>query len=282
METMNGTARIRGAYSTLSKKEQRIADYILKQPEQIIHHTINQVADDLDVAESTVFRFCQRVGFKGYQALKIALASDVVAPLQDIHEDITETDTALEIAEKIFSTNGKTIESTRQILEGASLEKTVKLFLGARRIEFFGSGGSAVVALDAYHKFVRSGLQVSAMLESHMQLMSASQLTAEDVAVVISHSGASKETLDIAKLLKEKGIPTIAITNYAKSPLSKIADVSLFTVSQETAFRSEALASRIAELSLIDALFTAVMIRRGDAARASLQQMREAIANRRV
>ncbi|WP_214734894.1 MurR/RpiR family transcriptional regulator [Exiguobacterium sp. s154] len=282
METMNGTARIRGAYSTLSKKEQRIADYILKQPEQIIHHTINQVADDLDVAESTVFRFCQRVGFKGYQALKIALASDVVAPLQDIHEDITETDTALEIAEKIFSTNGKTIESTRQILEGASLEKTVELFLGARRIEFFGSGGSAVVALDAYHKFVRSGLQVSAILESHMQLMSASQLTTADVAVVISHSGASKETLDIAKLLKEKGVPMIAITNYAKSPLSKIADVSLYTVSQETAFRSEALASRIAELSLIDALFTAVMMRRGEAARTSLQQMREAISMRRI
>ncbi|MCT4785100.1 MurR/RpiR family transcriptional regulator [Exiguobacterium aestuarii] len=282
METMNGTARIRGAYSTLSKKEQRIADYILKQPEQIIHHTINQVADDLDVAESTVFRFCQRVGFKGYQALKIALASDVVAPLQDIHEDITETDTALEIAEKIFSTNGKTIESTRQILEGGSLEKAIELFLGARRIEFFGSGGSAVVALDAYHKFVRSGLQVSAILESHMQLMSASQLTTEDVAVVISHSGASKETLDIAKLLKEKGVLMIAITNYAKSPLSKIADVSLYTVSQETAFRSEALASRIAELSLIDALFTAVMMRRGEAARMSLQQMREAISMRRI
>lgn len=282
METMNGTARIRGAYSTLSKKEQRIADYILKQPEQIIHHTINQVADDLDVAESTVFRFCQRVGFKGYQALKIALASDIVAPLQDIHEDITETDTVLEIAEKIFSTNGKTIESTRQILEAASLEKTIDLFLKARRIEFFGSGGSAVVALDAYHKFVRSGLQVSAILESHMQLMSASQLTTEDVAVVISHSGASKETLDIAKLLKEKHVPMIAITNYAKSPLSKIADVSLYTVSQETAFRSEALASRIAELSLIDALFTAVMMRRGEAARTSLQQMREAISMRRI
>ena len=282
METMNGTARIRGAYSTLSKKEQRIADYILKQPEKIIHHTINQVADDLDVAESTVFRFCQRVGFKGYQALKIALASDVVAPLQDIHEDIIEMDTALEIAEKIFSTNGKTIESTRQILEGASLEKTIELFLGARRIEFFGSGGSAVIALDAYHKFVRSGLQVSAILESHMQLMSASQLTTADVAVVISHSGASKETLDIAKLLKEKGVPMIAITNYAKSPLSKLADVSLYTVSQETAFRSEALASRIAELSLIDALFTAVMMRRGEAARASLQQMREAISLRRI
>lgn len=279
---MNGLARIRGAYSTLSKKEQRIADYILKQPELIIHHTINQVADDLDVAESTVFRFCQRVGFKGYQALKIALASDVVAPLQDIHEDINPNDTSLQIAEKIFATNVKTLETTRQILDEAALSETVDLLLSARRIEFFGSGGSAVIALDAYHKFVRSGLTVTANLESHMQLMSASQMTQQDVAVLISHSGASKETLDIARVCMERGVKIIAITNYAKSPLTKLADVALFTVSQETEFRSEALASRIAELSLIDALFTVVMMHRGDEGREALQQMREAISRRRM
>lgn len=282
METMNGLARIRGSYTTLSKKEQRIADYILKQPERIIHHTINQVADDLDVAESTVFRFCQRVGFKGYQALKIALASDIVAPLQDIHEDITQDDTPLQIAEKIFATNVKTIESTRQILDASSLDQSVALLLSARRIEFFGSGGSAVIALDAYHKFVRSGLLVTANLESHMQLMSASQLTTDDVAVLISHSGASKETLDVAHVCRDRGVPIIAITNYAKSPLSKLADVALYTVSQETEFRSEALASRIAELSLIDALFTVVMMQRGEEGRASLQKMREAISRRRI
>ncbi|TCI36241.1 MurR/RpiR family transcriptional regulator [Exiguobacterium sp. SH4S7] len=282
MESMNGLARIRGAYSTLSKKEQRIADYMLKQPELIIHHTINQVADDLDVAESTVFRFCQRVGFKGYQALKIALASDIVAPLQDIHEDITQDDTPLQIAEKIFATNVKTIESTRQILEEATMQQAVDLLLSARRIEFFGSGGSAVIALDAYHKFVRSGLLVTANLESHMQLMSASQLTTDDVAVLISHSGASKETLDVAHVCRDRGVPIIAITNYAKSPLSKLADVALYTVSQETEFRSEALASRIAELSLIDALFTVVMMQRGETGRGALRQMREAISRRRM
>ncbi|TCI25108.1 MurR/RpiR family transcriptional regulator [Exiguobacterium sp. SH0S1] len=282
MESMNGLARIRGAYSTLSKKEQRIADYMLKQPELIIHHTINQVADDLDVAESTVFRFCQRVGFKGYQALKIALASDIVAPLHDIHEDITQDDTPLQIAEKIFATNVKTIESTRQILEEATMQQAVDLLLSARRIEFFGSGGSAVIALDAYHKFVRSGLLVTANLESHMQLMSASQLTTDDVAVLISHSGASKETLDVAHVCRDRGVPIIAITNYAKSPLSKLADVALYTVSQETEFRSEALASRIAELSLIDALFTVVMMQRGEVGRDALRQMREAISRRRM
>lgn len=282
MESMNGLARIRGAYTTLSKKEQQIADYMLKQPELIIHHTINQVADDLNVAESTVFRFCQRVGFKGYQALKIALASDVVAPLQDIHEDIKRDDTPLQVAEKIFKTNVKTIESTRQILDEAAFERATALFLSARRIEFFGSGGSAVIALDAYHKFVRSGLLVTANLESHMQLMSASQLTPDDVAILISHSGASKETLDVAHVCRDRGVPIIAITNYAKSPLSKLADVSLYTVSQETEFRSEALASRIAELSLIDALFTVIMMQRGETGRDALQQMREAISRRRM
>lgn len=281
METTNGLARIRGAYSTLGKKEQRIADYILKHPETVIHHTINQLADDLDVAESTVFRFCQRIGFKGYQALKIALAADVVAPMQDIHEDIAPDDTSLEIAEKIFTTNVRTIEATRQILEEASLERAVDLLLSARRIEFFGSGGSAVIALDAYHKFVRSGLHVTANLEAHMQLMSASQMTKDDVAVVISHSGASKETLDVANVLSGH-VPIIAITNYAKSPLSKLADVSLYTVSQETEFRSEALASRIAELSLIDAIYTIVMIRRGEAGHEALKRMRESISLRRM
>ncbi|WP_376778082.1 MurR/RpiR family transcriptional regulator, partial [Exiguobacterium alkaliphilum] len=277
----NGLARIRGAYSTLGKKEQRIADYILKHPETVIHHTINQLADDLDVAESTVFRFCQRIGFKGYQALKIALAADVVAPMQDIHEDIARDDTSLEIAEKIFTTNVRTIEATRQILEVAALERAVDLLLSARRIEFFGSGGSAVIALDAYHKFVRSGLHVTANLEAHMQLMSASQMTKDDVAVVISHSGASKETLDVVNVLSGH-VPIIAITNYAKSPLSKLADVSLYTVSQETEFRSEALASRIAELSLIDAIYTIVMIRRGEAGHEALKRMRESISLRRM
>lgn len=281
METTNGLARIRGAYSTLGKKEQRIADYILKHPETVIHHTINQLADDLDVAESTVFRFCQRIGFKGYQALKIALAADVVAPMQDIHEDIARDDTSLEIAEKIFTTNVRTIEATRQILEVAALERAVDLLLSARRIEFFGSGGSAVIALDAYHKFVRSGLHVTANLEAHMQLMSASQMTKDDVAVVISHSGASKETLDVVNVLSGQ-VPIIAITNYAKSPLSKLADVSLYTVSQETEFRSEALASRIAELSLIDAIYTIVMIRRGEAGHEALKRMRESISLRRI
>ncbi|ASN06134.1 MurR/RpiR family transcriptional regulator [Virgibacillus necropolis] len=278
----HGLASIRGNYGKFSDKEKKIADYILHNPQNIIHHTINQVADELNVAESTVFRFCQRIGFKGYQALKIALAADIVTPMKDIHEKINEEDSIGTVSEKIFRSNIKTIEDTMHILDGAIFEQAVEAILEAGRVEFFGNGGSALIAMDAYHKFIRSGLQVSSNLESHMQLMSASQLTDKDVAILISHSGSTKDMLDVLQILKERGVKTISITNFAKSPLTKDADISLYTVAEETDFRSEAMSSRFAQLSIVDALYTNVMIANKEKGREALQNMREAISLKRL
>ncbi|WP_188454729.1 MurR/RpiR family transcriptional regulator [Virgibacillus oceani] len=281
-QKQHGLASIRSNYGKFSLKEKKIADYILHNPQNIIHHTINQVSDDLGVAESTVFRFCQRIGFKGYQALKIALAAEIVTPMKDIHEKINEGDSIGTVSEKVFRSNMKTIEDTLHILDGNAIEQAVQTILEAERVEFFGSGGSALVALDAYHKFIRSGIQVSSNLDSHMQLMSASQLTDKDAAVLISHSGSTKDMLDVLQVLKEKGVKTIAITNFAKSPLTKEADISLYTVAEETDFRSEALSSRIGQLSIIDALYTNVMIARNENGKEALQNMRKAISLKRL
>lgn len=275
-------ASIRGNYGKFSEKEKKIADYILDNPQNIIHHTINQVSDELNVAESTVFRFCQRIGFKGYQALKIALAAEIVTPINDIHEKIDEGDSVGTISKKVFRSNVKTLEDTMHIIDGDIFEQAVDQILAAGKVEFFGNGGSAVVALDAYHKFIRSGLQVNANLESHMQLMSAAQLTDKDVAILISHSGSTKDMLDILQILKEKGVKTISITNFAKSPLTKEADLSLYTVAEEIDFRSEAMSSRIAQLSIVDALYTNVMIAKKEAGREALQNMRGAISLKRL
>ncbi|ASK62491.1 RpiR family transcriptional regulator [Virgibacillus phasianinus] len=275
-------ASIRSNYGKFSDKEKLIADYILQNPQNIIHHTINQVADELHVAESTVFRFCQRIGFKGYQALKIALAAEFVTPMKDIHEKINEGDSVGTIAKKVFRSNMKTLEDTMHIIDGSTFEEACEVILKAGKVEFFGNGGSAVVAMDAYHKFIRSGLQVNANLESHMQLMSASQLTKNDVAILISHSGSTKDMLDVLQILKEKGVKTISITNFAKSPLTKEADLSLYTVAEEIDFRSEAMSSRIAQLSIIDALYTNVMIGKKEDGREALQNMRGAISLKRL
>ncbi|MCP3031710.1 MurR/RpiR family transcriptional regulator [Halobacillus sp. A1] len=281
-EGQHGLARIRSHYSKFSDKEKKIADYILDNPQIIVHHTINQVADELDVAESTVFRFCKRIGFKGYQAFKIALAAEIVTPIKDLHEEINDGDSVSTVSEKVFRSNSKTLESTLQILDGTAIEEAVQLLLKARKIEFYGCGGSAVVALDGYHKFIRTGLMVSTQLDSHMQLMSASQLTKDDVAVIISHSGTTKDSLDVLQILNERGIKTIAITNFAKSPLTKEADISLYTVSEETDFRSEAFSSRIAQLSIMDALYTNLMIALQQKGKNSLENMREAMSLKRL
>ena len=278
----NNLGKIRSYYARLSDKEKKIATYILDNPEKIIHNTINEVAEELNVADATVFRFCKRMGFKGYQAFKIALASEIMSPIQQIHEEINELDNEKSVAEKIFKSNIRTLENTLQILEGDSIQKAVELILGANRVELYGTGGSAVIAMDAYHKFIRTGISAFAFLDSHFQLMSASQLTENDVAIVISHSGTNKDTIRILNTLNENGVKTIGITGFPKSPIGQKVNVPLYTSSEETEYRSEALASRIGQLSLIDALYVNLMILNKEKAKKSLKKVRRAISETRM
>ncbi|WP_332634822.1 MurR/RpiR family transcriptional regulator [Halalkalibacter flavus] len=273
---------IRTQYPRFSVTERKIADYILINPTKIIHSSINQIAEDLNVADSTVFRFCKRIGFKGYQAMKIALASEVVTPIQDIHESVDEGDTVKAIASKVFKSNMKTIEDTLVVLDEEQLERAVDAIAGADTTYFFGSGGSSLIALDAFHKLIRTGLRVQTVSDSHFQQMLASQMTKNDCAVFISHSGATKEILQALNVVKSTGATMIAITNYAKSPLSMGVDISLFTVSEETEYRSEALSSRIAQLSVIDALYVNILLKRGTEGQKALNKMREAITVKRI
>ncbi|MDQ0297966.1 DNA-binding MurR/RpiR family transcriptional regulator [Salibacterium salarium] len=274
--------RIQALYSQMSEKEKRIADYILEDPQRIVHSTINQISDDLDIADATVFRFCKRLGFKGYQAMKIALATEKTSSLNDIHETIQEEDDNQAVIEKVFHSNIRTIEDTLQLLDPAQLEQAVNAMLNARRIEFYGNGGSGVIAFDAHHKFMRTGLETVAYQDAHFQLMAASLLTPDDVVFLISHSGTNKDMLLALETAKEQGATTICITSLQKSPLSKQADIALHTAAQETEYRSEALSSRLAQLSIFDALYVSVSMQRKDQMQNTLQNIREAISKKRM
>ncbi|PAV28379.1 RpiR family transcriptional regulator [Virgibacillus profundi] len=265
---------IRSNYKNFSEKEKIIADFTLMNPHKIIHFTINQVSEKLGISEATVFRFCRRIGFKGFQDMKISLATEVVTSVKDIHEKINEEDSIGVITRKSFQSNIKTIEDTLRIQDENLITKVVEAILGAQKIQFFGVGGSAFVALDAYHKFIRSGINVNADLDSHLQMMSASQMTNNDLAIIISHSGSTKDILDLMQIFEENETQTVAITNFTKSPLTEKADISLYTIAAETDFRSEALSSRIAQLSIIDALYVNVMIANKESSWSVLQKMR--------
>jgi RpiR family transcriptional regulator, carbohydrate utilization regulator len=275
-------AKIRSYYARLSAKEKKVADYILQNPDKIIHITINELAEDLHVADATVFRFCKRIGFKGYQAMKIALASEIMEPIHQIHEEITDQDDEKTITKKIFQSNIQTLENTLHLLNENSLHQAVSILLQAAKVEFYGVGGSMVIAMDAYHKFIRTGIKAFSFVDSHFQLMSASQLSEGDVAVVISHSGTNKDTINILKTAKKNGAKTIGITGYPKSFIGQNVDVALFTSSEETDYRSEALSSRIGQLSIMDALYVNIMVLNKYNANTALDKIRDSISETRI
>ncbi|MGX7418245.1 MurR/RpiR family transcriptional regulator [Carnobacterium gallinarum] len=274
--------KIKAIYRDLSDKEKRVADYILAHQADIVHGTISTISDALDVADATVFRFCKRLGFKGFQAFKIALASEQIDESDSIHEHISKEDSEFVIAQKVFSSNIQALKDTSAILDESQMNRANQILNSAETIAFFGIGGSSVIAMDAYHKFMRSPLNCLFNIDSHFQLMQAAKLTKDDCAVVISHSGINKDILSIAKTAKEKGAKLIVITSYAIAPLAKLADALLLSTAEETDYRSEALASRITQLSLIDALFVNSMFKNSAASAKSLEDIRNAIANTKL
>lgn len=255
--------RIQSAYPHLSEKERRIADYILNHPKETIHSSINQVSARIKVADATVFRFCRRLDFKGFQEMKIILASDIARSKHfEENPKPDRDDEILNLAGQVFQDNIRTLENTYQIINNDSFKKAVAILARSERIAFFGSSGSALVAQEAHRKFVRAGIMTYAPSDGEFQMLSASQLTDRDVAVFISYSAADKHLVQVAKTVTQKGCPAIGITGFMKSSLADLMDVSLHTVSVPTDFRSESYVARAAQVTLIDALFVCVMNQR--------------------
>jgi RpiR family carbohydrate utilization transcriptional regulator len=281
--TTSGLARIRAAYPGLSDKFRQVADHLLEHPRDVVHLSINQLAEVTDCAEATIFRFCKQLGFRGYQDLKIALAREMAEePMQNIHEEVAVEDDMFTVAQKVFSANISGLTDTLQLLDRDSLERAVQVLHEAKRIEFYGAGGSAPIAVDAFHKFMRTGVQCIAHTDTHMQVMAAGLLGTQGVAVGISHSGSNKDILEALRVAKEGGAQTIAITSYRKSPLAQLADVTLYTSTRETAFRTEAMSARLAQLSLLDVLYVGVSRLRQEQTVANLQKIREVISLKRL
>lgn len=273
--------KIQSYYSRLSATDQNIADYIISNQDKIIHMTISEVSENLGVADATIFRFCKRIGYNGFQALKISLATDVPKPIQQIHQEISDQDDEHMIATKVFKSNIETLENTLALLSQSAIEDAVKALKNAESIYFFGIGGSSTIAMDGYHKFMRTGTPSFAFIDSHFQLMAASQLSKSDVAVIISHSGRNHDTIRILNTAKDAGATTIAITSFPKSVVASKADIVLLTSSEETEYRSEALSSRIAQLSIIDALYVNLMVHNKEKSKEVLHKIRAAISQTR-
>jgi len=241
---------------------QRIADYILLHAADIIHMSVTDVAEALKVSEGSVVRLCQQIDLKGFQDLKLSLARDLANPVQFfIHEDLQPEDDIDTVVEKIFQSDIQALIDTLNVLDRDAMKRAVSLILEAERAEFYGIGSAASVAIDAHYRMLRIGIKCSVLVDSHVQAVSASLTRPDVVTITISHGGSTMETLAATRLAKEAGAKTIGITNYGKSPITAFADVVLHTAARETQFRTEAMTSRIASLSIVDALNACVALR---------------------
>ncbi|MCX7781009.1 MAG: MurR/RpiR family transcriptional regulator [Negativicutes bacterium] len=274
--------RLRSLYAVLTKAEQKVADYILEYPGEVIHLSITELADAAGSAEATVFRLCQKVGFKGYQHFKIALAQDVCSPVETVYREFVPGDTADILTKKVFANISEGLQDTFKIIDNKALEQAIALLDKAARIEAYGSGGSAVIAADVEHRFMRFAVPVRAYADPHMQITAAALLQPGDVVIAISHSGSNKDLLDSVAMAKKSGAAVIAITSHMKSPLTGLADISLYGVAREAEAGGEAMVSRIIHLAIVDVLYMGMMLRRKEQQVENMQKIREAIALRRI
>lgn len=281
LNTANALLQLRANYGALRASEKRIADYILKNPNEIIYLSISALAEKCNTSETSVIRLCKALDYRGYQDFKINIAKALIEPEQQIHEDVTSQDEVPELIKKVMYSNARAIEDTMQVLSHGQVELTIEAIKNAGRLEIYGLGGSGFVAMDAQHKFFKYGINCTAYVDSHMQAMSASALKAGDVAIGISHTGSSKDLVETLEIAKKAGATTVCITGGMKSPITKVSDIVLMVMSREQSYKPEPMSSRIAQLCIIDILAIGVALSRPDAVLDNLEKMRGALAAKR-
>ena len=255
-------AHVRAITPNLAPAEQRVAAAVVDDPAAVSAKTISELAAACRTSGTTVIRFCRAMGFPGYPELRLALAAAAQAGRetgwQDIGSDIGPHDSLDDVIKKITHADARAVEETAAQLDTKALGAVVDAVVRARRIDIYGIGASAFVALDLQQKLYRIERIVYAWPDPHSALNSAALLRRGDVAIGISHTGTTADTVGSLALARDHEATTVAITNFPGSSIAGVADHVLTTAARETTFRSGAMASRIAALTVVDCLFVAV------------------------
>ncbi|MHA6770135.1 MurR/RpiR family transcriptional regulator [Sphingobium ummariense] len=277
----NALGRIRAAQPGMAKSAQRIAQFILERPADIVGMSVTELSEATEVSEGSIINFCRSIGLSGFQQMKLSLAQEIVQPVQFIHEDLDRADDMGTVCRKVFHSGVQALRDTLSVLEPDALTQAVETVRAARRIEIYGIGSSAPIAEDTQYRMLRIGLDVRAVTDSHVQAISASRCDPGVATITISHSGATHETVAATRLAREAGARTIVITNFARSPIQAFADIVLFTMARETRFRTEAMTSRIAQLCVVDALIAGLALADYDRATDTLKKTFDVLSMKR-
>ncbi|MHC1735709.1 MAG: MurR/RpiR family transcriptional regulator [Erysipelotrichaceae bacterium] len=259
---------IRSTYASLSKSEKQVADFVLLTGYSISSLTLHELASQTETSEPTVMRFAKKLGYSSFSDFKLHVAkswgqvnaSKVDEPTRFIDLLFTRNDSTKEIPAKVIDMTSHALRETMNLLDEGKFLEAIAMIRRADLIDIYGVGNSGSIASDLMNKLVRIGLKCRYFADNHVQQICACHLTDKDLAIAISHSGSTKDTVDTLHIAKNAGAMTISITNFSGHHTSRYSDVTLLTGDVETTFYSETTVSRISQLALVDMLYMGVLL----------------------
>lgn len=267
------SSRLRSVLPKLSDSERRVALWVLENVEATIRNSMSVIAQATDVSDTTVLRMCRTAGFEGFTDLKFALAQEPRGGRAETASDPEASD--LHAANRLFRAVAQAISDTQGVLNEATFAKALDLIAGARHIVVGGVGGSGIVAQAFYQRCIRLGLRCDAPVDSQLQIMHSALTGPDDLVVAISYSGITSDPVLVLQEARSRGASTLCITGNSASPLARLADVVLVSVSHEQG--SEPMAAQIAQMALIDALYSSLVARNAERAQLTEERMVNAI-----
>ncbi|MER9947535.1 MurR/RpiR family transcriptional regulator [Mesorhizobium sp. M0047] len=261
--------RINAKLDGMAPGDREIGQYIVDNPDQMLRLSTAALAAEIGRSQSSVVKFSQKLGYASYQELKLAVseakAQEWQVPAGMIHGSIEVGDNYQVILKKLIGSKLLSMQRTVAANTERIISRTLELLDGARRIHLVGVGASSLVARDFSYKLMKLGRNVLHDSDSHIQMANVSTLGPGDVLFALSYSGASIETLRIAELAYKRGTTVIAVTGLHDNPLSRVADICLYTIADEERARSSSITARDAQLALTDLLFILLVQKQPDA-----------------
>jgi DNA-binding MurR/RpiR family transcriptional regulator len=274
-----GLVALKAVLDQLKPSERKVAEYILEHPKEVVKLSVQKLAEYSGVSEATIIRLSKTMNMKGFQELKLRIAGDLSSNIPTgTYEEIRMGASVETIIQAVSNNNKQSIQDTVSVLSAEEVERAAEALSQARKIDVYGMGASAVIAQDITQKLSRINWWCQAYSDFHAQLTSAVTLTERDVAFGISYSGQTNEIIESLTEAKKQGATIITLTKFGSSPVADLGDIRLFTSSVEQSIRSGAMASRIAQLNVVDILFITIASRRQDKVIPMLDKTRLAVS----
>lgn len=271
--------------ANLTRTSKRIAHYILEAPQRVTQFSIAEFSKTIVAGEATIIRFCRSLGYKGFQDFKMDLAIELAtsesndSPLLDA--EISHADDIHTIGLKLQATIHNVLSETLNLLDTNEIEGVVSAIRSSNNIYIFGVGSSGITAEDMKNKLMRIGLRVDAVTNNHFMYMQAALLKTGDVAIGISHSGSSVETVHALALAKKSGATTIALTHNLGAPLIQHADFKLINGNRQGMLQGDSIGTKTAQLFVLDLIYTLLVRADPDTARETKLKTMDALTEQK-